>query len=239
MRTPWKTRPCPPSSVTSTIGIAHAAETTPAATRNGAGRKRWNRYPPPISPPPPTASISFQDGVAPSSAYHGTSDTWLDADDPNDDEGGDAKCEVDGDEKSAALRWDLSAIPTASTIDEVTITLDVINATDSRGYYIYPLSRDWTEADATWNEYDDSLPWQVPGASGSLDRATLPVGKWTPLATGKQTFSLNPALVQAWVDNPSTNHGILIANDDNSNGVDFGCREAAVANRPRLTVVYH
>jgi hypothetical protein len=193
----------------------------------------------PLSPPPLTTTISFQDGVAPSSAYSGTSDTWLDADDPNDNMGVDATCEADGDEKSVALRWDVSAIPAGSTIDEVTITLDVINATDSRGYYAYPLSRDWTEAHATWSDFDDALQWQVPGASGSLDRAAVPVAKWVPRATGKQAFSLNPALVQSWLDAPSTNHGILVANEDNSNGVDFYCREAAAAARPRLTVVYH
>lgn len=193
----------------------------------------------PVSAPPLTTSKAFQDGVAPSSAYNLTSDTWLDADDPDDNMGVDAQCEADGDEKQAALRWDVSAIPNTSTIDEVTITLNVLNATNSRGYYVYPLARSWEEAHATWNDYDDALPWQVAGASGSLDRAATPVAKWVPLVTGQQTFSINPALVQSWVNDSSTNHGILIANEANSNGVDFNCREATAANRPRLTVVYH
>lgn len=193
----------------------------------------------PISAPPVTTSISFQGGVAPSLAYQGASDTWLDADHPAAKKGGATKCEADGDEKSAVLRWDTSAIPAGSIIDEVTITLHVTNATNSRGYYVYPLARDWTEAHATWNNYGDALPWQLPGANGVLDRAATPVGKWTPLTTGKQTFSLNPAVVQSWLNNPSANHGILIANQDNSNGVDFYCREASAADRPKLTVVYH
>jgi hypothetical protein len=194
----------------------------------------------PVSAPPTTATISFQDGVAPSLAYNGTSDTWIDADSPNTDNGGDTVCEADGNEKSAALRWDVSAIPAGSTIDDVTITLDVVNATSRTGYYVYPLHRDWTEADATWNDYGNSLPWQVSGATGALDRADTPVAKWTPQATGKRTFSINPAVVQSWVDNASANHGILIANENNSNGVDFHCRDAATASdRPKLTVVYH
>ena len=194
----------------------------------------------PVSAPPVTTSVSFQNGVAPSSGYAGTTDTWLDADDADDNMGADATCEADGDEKSVILRWDVSAIAGSSTIDEVTITLDVINATDSRGYYVYPLSRAWSEDHATWDDYDDSLPWQVPGASGAMDRAATPVAKWTPRSTGKHTFSINPALVQAWVDDDDSNHGVVIVNEGNSNGVDFYCSEATTAgSRPKLTVVYH
>jgi hypothetical protein len=194
----------------------------------------------PVSTPPVMTTVSFQNGVAPSPAYTGTTDTWLDADDPDDTMGTAATCYADGDEKSAVLRWDVSEIPAGRTIDEVTITLDVTNATDRRGYYAYPLSRAWTQAHATWNDYDDSLPWQLPGASGAMDRAALPAAKWTPVATGKQVFSLNPAIVQSWLDSPSTNHGLLITNEANSNGVDFRCRETTTAaNRPKLTVVYH
>ncbi|MFO7566002.1 MAG: DNRLRE domain-containing protein [Enhygromyxa sp.] len=193
----------------------------------------------PVVAPPSTTTMSFQDGVAPSSAYAGTSDTWFHASKPNEKQGANVTCEAD-DDKSAALRWDLSAIPAGSTIDEVRITLDVVNATDSRGFYAYPLSRDWSEAHATWNDYDDALPWQAPGAKGALDREAIPVGKSTARTTGEHTFLVNPALVQSWIDDPSSNHGILIANEANSNGVDFSCKEASIAaERPRLTVVYH
>lgn len=194
----------------------------------------------PLNNPPPTTTMSFQDGVAPDPTYSGTADTWIDLGDPNDNFGADDACEADGDEKAVALRWDLSAIPNGSTVDEVTVTLDVFNATNSKGYYVYSLARDWTEDGATWNEYDSSLPWQMPGARGGADRDATPVAKWTPLAVGTHTFSINPSLVQSWLDDPATNHGVLIANDDNSNGVDLRCRETATASdRPRLTVVYH
>jgi len=194
----------------------------------------------PLTAPPSTTSLSFQNGVAPSAAYSGTTDAWIDADEPSTNHGSSTVCEADGDEKAATLRWDVSAIPSGSTIDQATITLDVTNATNDLGYYAYALTRDWAEGSATWNDYASALSWQLPGAHGALDRESTPVGKWTPRATGKRTFSLSPSLVQSWLDSPSTNHGILIANDDNSNGVDFRCRETGTAaNRPRLTVSYY
>ncbi len=201
----------------------------------------------PITPPPAMTSISFQDGVAPDPSYGGAIDTWIDADDPDDNFGpgepdkGEFDCQVDFDEKAIAMRWDVSAIPAGSTVDEVMVTLNVTSKTKHPGYYVYPLARDWTEDGATWNEFADAMPWQTPGALGAMDRAATPVAKWVPLTTGTQALPLSPAVVQSWLDAPSTNRGIIVAtNDANSDGLDFRCRETSVAaDRPRLTVVYH
>jgi hypothetical protein len=47
------------------------------------------------------------------------------------------------------------------------------------------------------------------------------------------------AAVQSWVDNPSANRGLIIANASVTDGADFDSSEAATAgNRPRLTIQY-
>ena len=51
-------------------------------------------------------------------------------------------------------------------------------------------------------------------------------GTITPSSTGKLTFVLDRAVVQGWVNDPATNHGIIIADTANTNGVDFYSREA-------------
>jgi len=56
------------------------------------------------------------------------------------------------------------------------------------------------------------------------------------------TITLNAAgiaLVQSWVDSPSTNNGIIIDNPTVTDGLAFASREASTAsNRPKLTVTY-
>jgi hypothetical protein len=62
-------------------------------------------------------------------------------------------------------------------------------------------------------------------------------------STGRRTFSLNAAgiaLVQAWVNSPATNRGIVVQDYTSAtDGLDFSSRETGTrANRPRLTVTY-
>lgn len=92
-----------------------------------------------------------------------------------------------------------------------------------------------------WKNYrtGSNYEWEVEGALGTLDRETPPVGKMEPTATGLYTFSLNPAIVQSWLDTPTNNHGILIGNAANPYRAVFDCRDTTTAsNLPKLTVYY-
>jgi len=68
------------------------------------------------------------------------------------------------------------------------------------------------------------------------------VGTVTAPSTGQATITLNAAgiaLVQSWVNSPSTNNGIIIADPLVSDGLVFESREALTAsNHPKLTVTY-
>jgi hypothetical protein len=56
---------------------------------------------------------------------------------------------------------------------------------------------------------------------------------------GKQIFTLSPSVVQSWLDNPTSNNGIVIANATNTDGFDFSSREATTSSlRPQLKVTY-
>jgi hypothetical protein len=60
-----------------------------------------------------------------------------------------------------------------------------------------------------------------------------------PQRVGKQTFTLSPALVQGWINDPSTNNGILIGSAASIDGFQFSSRETTTsANRPQLNVTY-
>ncbi len=81
------------------------------------------------------ASKSFQDGVAPTTAYAGTRDTYLREASATTNYGSSTDLQVDGDEPSGAgtdmvalLAWDLSEIPANAVIEGVTLTIQVFNA---------------------------------------------------------------------------------------------------------------
>jgi len=169
--------------------------------------------------------------------------------------GGDTTSRFDGDEPGGSgkdvyslLRWDLSSMPAGSRVDSASVTLNVTNPS-TQTYQAYDLKSPWVGSAATWQLYAAGQPWEIAGARGSLDRG-MQVGSVSPSATGKRTFTLSPALVQRWMDDPSSNHGIVIANAANTDGVAFAnaantdgvafsTREAADASlRPSLSVNY-
>ena len=137
----------------------------------------------------------------------------------------------------STLRWDLSSIPAGSKVSSVSVTLNVTNAS-VQTYQVYELKRAWVERAATWLLYASGSSWEVAGAKGSLDRGAQ-VGSITPKSTGKQTFTLTASAVQRWIDDPSSNQGIIVANTTNTDAFDFSSREATTSDlRPQLSVTY-
>jgi hypothetical protein len=139
---------------------------------------------------------------APTTNYGGATTTLgADGDDPS----------GSGKDKYGLLRWDLSSMAPGTKISSASVTLTVTNSS-TQTYQAYALKRAWAESEVTWNSYAAGGPWEVAGAKGSLDREATVAGTVTPSATGERTFALSAAVVQRWVDNPTTNQGIIIAN---------------------------
>jgi hypothetical protein len=174
-----------------------------------------------------------------------TADTYVLENAPKKNYGTTTPLGVDGDEptgtgkdKSAMLKWNLSAIPAGSKISSASVTLNVTDSS-TQTYQAYELKRPWVESAATWLIYAAGKSWQIAGAKGSLDTGTIVAGTVSPSATGKQTFTLSPALVQSWVDNPPTNNGIIIASATNTDSFGFSSRESTTSGlRPQLSVTY-
>ena len=173
-----------------------------------------------------------------------TQDTSILKESANSNYGSSTTLQVDGSPDIAALlKWDLSAIPAGSSIQNVTLTVNLTDNSDDT-YQIYRLKRDWQESQTTWNNFasGSSNRWQSAGAAGSLDRDSTVLGRVTG-DTGSRTFSLNTAgvaVVQSWVNNTAANFGFIIQDyDDAINGLDFRSREYGTAtSRPRLNVTY-
>lgn len=193
-------------------------------------------------------AMSFQDGASPTPEYAGTADAYISESAPAANHGREETLLLDGDEPNrsgkdcaALLRWDVSAVPRGSKVLAATLTFDVANKTTD-WYEVYEVKRDWAEGEVSWGCSSAGKSWEVPGASGPLDRGPEVLGRAGPRTIGVHSFDMAPqgiALVQSWVDAPPTNHGIVIANSTNTNGMDLKSRETASPGaRPKLTVVY-
>jgi hypothetical protein len=186
-----------------------------------------------------TATVSFQDGV---DGYTGTRDTKLMSQDPATNFGSAIRLEIDGRPlRSSLLYWDLASIPPGSIVHSVDVTVNITNAS-GHVYDFYESLRPWVESEATWNEYASGQSWETDGSDGFSDRNSTVLGSISG-PKGLATVSLNApgvATVQAWVDDPSSNHGFIILNYISaSNGLDFSSRETVtVSIRPKLTVTY-
>jgi hypothetical protein len=193
--------------------------------------------------PQATIDVAFQDGVFPSPSYAGSRDTRLVSGNPTRNYGTATSLLADGSpDQSILLQWDVTAVPSGSTVEEASLTV-YINDKSAQAYEIYEVRRAWTESQATWNLASSGTPWQAAGAQGTQDRGSTVLGTILATASGARTFALNAAglaLVQQWIDDPSSNHGLVVQDYvAATDSLGFTSSESGTASkRPRLNLSY-
>ncbi len=184
-------------------------------------------------------TISFQDGVEPSSAYFGTSDSRIRSSSRNSNDADGLEIGTDGDEQfppgglfgdvDSVFKWDTSAIPKTATIDSVSVTFNIFNSSSSN-HSLYEIKTKWDEETATWNSIIDSsfIGSQV---------GTIPAS-----SSGVTTVNLNQNgidLVQGWVNESIPNNGFRIANVGGKQDLRMHSSEATIATRrPKINISY-
>ncbi len=176
-------------------------------------------------------TVDYKEGVLPDSSYSGTSDAWINEALPTDNQNTtDLKADGDsGSERKVVLKWDVSSIPSGSTIDSASISLYVWNA--SAGTYVLREAKvGWSESTVDWNDFNQS------GDIGTTD-----LGSITASSTGTYTFNLNVAgeqLIEDWVNGTKTNNGFVIQTSGTTDGLSFSSSEAGQSARPQLSITY-
>lgn len=204
-------------------------------------------------------TYTFQEGV---SGYTGTRDTYVGGDnrgaEPTTTHGSVGSLLVYEREVNlnnfyrSLIGFDLSSFSPAYPISSATLTLWVSNRSGATGvanslYAISSANGDWTEGQATWNNKDQSLttPWAgSPGLStATTDYLTTAIAptEVTPTVDSPMTFTLNAAgiaLVQSWIDNPSSNTGFFLRQPDGTNSIDafYSSEAATIGFHPLLTL---
>jgi hypothetical protein len=151
------------------------------------------------------------------------------------------------------LRFDLGTeIPPCSSVD--TVTLYLHTTSDELGSGSAVAFSAMLEA---WDEGSGSVPAGVGGAASWQDRrpgtAWIGAGAGAPGSRAGSSFllfasrdpetdypiTLGPAIVQGWVNNPATNHGVALVVEGSTSEVHFYSSEAPLAiTRPALEVSY-
>jgi len=186
------------------------------------------------------AVMTFENGV---SGYEGTQDTGIFSIAPNVNFGTEVSISPDQQDangvRQGLLRFDgifgdqPGQIPYGSTINSATLELSVVNSSfTSMQMSFYRVLTPWSEASATWNTFG-----QIGGMQASENEVTdLPPDfiQFDP-TTGTKSLDVKLSL-QNWSAGQD-NFGWMIESAS-SDGWDFETSEAAIGDRPKLTVNY-
>jgi len=203
-------------------------------------------------------TLVLQDGL---DGYDGTDDTTIYEDSPTLSNGGYTSFFAGRTNgtfattlRRAAIRFDLSSIPSDAQVLAVTLTLVVENtASSSQLHTLHAIQKDWVEGtviggnrggpsnsgDMTWDENisGTSTSTNSGGDFGSSSAQTFVSGNGS---TALFSSSALEADVQGWLDNPSTNFGWMMVGNEGAikTAKRFFSSEGFAPRRPALTIVY-
>lgn len=134
--------------------------------------------------------------------------------------------QVDGGARQMLMRFDLAGVPTGWTVTSATLT--VVQTNDQAAMVrAHRITAAWQDATVTWNSFAAAYDPAVA--------ATFPNGG--PAYAGPLTADLS-ALAQGWVNDPATNHGVLLEQDLGGATRYWTSDDPNVAEQPKLHVCY-
>lgn len=170
-------------------------------------------------------------------------DNFIEQADPNVNSGTDTRIHVmmtaAPTPRRGIIEFDISSIPTGSTINSATLSLWTDIGYTNVNTSIHRITRSWTEAGSTWNTYDGSNSWTSAGG----DYDSTADANATPSSTiaGTKTDWTITSLVQEWV-NGTANNGILLKLTSESGATQGhlyrSSDNATSSERPKLVIDY-
>jgi hypothetical protein len=173
---------------------------------------------------------------------------------------------ADGLKCRAILEFDIAgSIPSGSTINAVTFEMGVVRQSNRHvpsAYALHRFLKDWNEGvgglgvngspalvgETTWNsQFHGTTPWSAAGGQAGVEfqSSFSAAGPTIDSGTGTYTIGTTATLVsdvQAWADNPATNHGwffLAAPESDSSTARRFSSSEELDGGLlPRITVQY-
>lgn len=184
-------------------------------------------------------------------SYNGTYDTFIDSSTPSTDNGASTSLVCDYDysayptisrTRAGLIRWDLSSIPTGSTVVGAYINF-YIN-TEGKQFAGYKLLTGWTSG-STYNSLNGGISTNGTDASSSYDwlYGVTTASAGIDSYTGLVRVNLPLATVQQWISYPVTNSGYYIPGgptESTGDGLQLSSsKTGAVGQRPQMVVSYY
>lgn len=135
-----------------------------------------------------------------------------------------------GASRRGLVRFDLSPIPTGSTVTDASLYLFERDKKLDQITYLYRLTSPWSEEFATWDS-----PWSTPG--GDIDASQV-YASFYPNQTSCMLEIDLTQLVQEWVDG-RPNYGFLLYSTGPNHILRYSSKEnAATGEHPKLEITY-
>jgi dienelactone hydrolase len=189
-------------------------------------------------------TVVFQTGISPA-GYNGTADAIMDyfATTTNYGTHTEVWTKSDGWQRSV-IRFDLTQhIPSGVQVVSASLTLRVLgqSAALATRLAVYPIVQPWVESQVTWNQAQQAVEWWGGGGCEGASRAsTATTHADFSFSSGDVVLDVTTA-VQAWLDDPASNQGLLLNGEFLAGGVKYRYASSNYPSpslRPKLVVGY-
>jgi hypothetical protein len=181
---------------------------------------------------------NFQNGVSPSAAYSGCSDTVIahgPAPGGNLEAGGMRVTGGATNRATGLFRFDLSPFPPGTVVTAASLEVNVEFA-GAASFGVYPMRVPWTEAGATWTTRDGTVPWSSSGAlQAGVDYEATQLALLSSVPLDTNIIALDAvgiALVQSWIDAPASNFGLLLRSESPNNSLHLELSDSENTHTP-------
>ncbi len=179
-------------------------------------------------------------GAQPDSDHQGTFDTFIIESAPTQNRATSGVFILSGETSNrqvGLLYFDLTPLAAGTTISGAVLSLRTPADEFADGdVNVYQMLESWVDVEATWNERASGTAWTAPGADvGS--RSDVILATFTASAQfTTYDIPLPAALIQGWVDDPSSNFGVALVATGTDIGQLFASSSGTGENRPLLSV---
>lgn len=178
-----------------------------------------------------------------------TTDTHIRGNEPNHNFGKTSYVRADGLDTPAVglFRFDLAALPATAYVCSATLRLFNDGNDSPNTFTLHRVLEAWAEGndngtagEANWNKRQMGLDWTLDGcgAPASCDASSVGSVVLSGVQGTQYDITIDPTLVQGWVNGSIGNYGIALKNTMGIQGANVRSREGQDGQRPSLRITF-